>query len=112
MIRLPNSLAAWPSVAFAEVLRNEVEQLDSAALPLQAGLSNGSYVAGERFSAMFIGAVETGNCIEAKVGVFYAGIVAGCNCADDPTPVEPLAEYCEILISIDRATAEASCTLV
>ena len=40
-------------------------------------------------------------------GIFYTGVVAGCSCADDPTPVEEQHEYCEVLIEINRATAEA-----
>ena len=30
---------------------------------------------------------------------------------DDPTPVEPQNEYCELLFAIDKATAETTITL-
>ncbi|MGB0712599.1 MAG: hypothetical protein ACPGUC_03460, partial [Gammaproteobacteria bacterium] len=33
---------------------------------------------------------------EVRVGVFYAGVIAGCNCADDPTPMDEENEYCEL----------------
>jgi hypothetical protein len=42
------------------------------------------------------------------VGIFYAGIITGCNCADDPTPVEAQKKYCEIHLTIDRTNAAAN----
>jgi hypothetical protein len=111
MIRLPDSVAAWPSANFADTLKRELEQQPAAALPLQAGLSSSSYAFGDRFSAMVIRASDEGASIGARVGIFYEGITAGCNCADDPTPVEPQPEYCEIELSIEKATALASLRL-
>ncbi len=111
MFKLPQSLAVWPSPRFAEVLKHEVEQLPSAALPLQEGLSASSYAFGDRFSVMVIGVAEDAEAIRARLGVFYEGIVAGCNCADDPTPVEPQKEYCEVELTIDKATAQARAAL-
>jgi hypothetical protein len=46
------------------------------------------------------------------VGVFFSGIITGCSCADDPTPVETQNEYCELLFAIDKATAETTITLL
>lgn len=107
MFHLPRSLAAWPSPDFAATLKQELEQLDPAALPLQAGLSSSSYVQGDCFSVMVIGTTGDAESITAKIGIFYEGIVAGCNCADDPTPVEAQSEYCEVEVKIDKATAKA-----
>jgi hypothetical protein len=107
MFRLPLSLAAWPSKRFPEVLKREIESVDVSALPLQAGLSATSYVFGNRFSVMVLRAEAGDRSIRARIGVFYEGITAGCNCADDPSAVAPQGEYCEIELSIDDATAEA-----
>jgi len=41
-----------------------------------------------------------------RAGVFYRGIIAGSCCIDDPTPVEPHEEYCELEFRIDRETGE------
>jgi hypothetical protein len=112
MLHLPRSLAAWPSPDFAATLKLELEQLDPAALPLQAGLTSSSYVHGDRFTVMVIGTREDAESIKVKVGIFYEGIVAGCNCADDPTPVEAQSEYCEVEVRIDKATAAAVARLV
>lgn len=100
MFLLPESRAAWPSERFAEVLKRELERVDADALPLQAGLTSTSYVAGDRFSVMVLGADEAAGSIRARVGVFYEGITAGCNCAGDPSAVEPQGEYCEIELTI------------
>ena len=53
---------------------------------------------------MVIGASEEAGLIRARVGVFFHGVIAGCSCADDPTPVEPQQEYCELELAIDRST--------
>jgi hypothetical protein len=45
--------------------------------------------------------------IRLRLGVFYAGIVAGCSCADDPTPVDTTTEYCELLLDLDPVTGQA-----
>lgn len=111
MLRLADSLAAWNSPAFAAVLQRELEQAGGAQLPLQRGLAATSVALDEKIEVMFLGAVEEPGCIRVRLGVFFAGIVAGCSCAGDPTPIEPQNEYCELLLSIDKATADASAML-
>ena len=110
MPQLPASLAAWGTEAFADTLCDEVRRLGASQLPLQDGLRHGSYALDEIQGAMLLRAEETPETIQAAVGVFYAGIIAGCNCADDPTPVEAQEEYCEIYLTIDRTNAAADIT--
>lgn len=112
MIHLPRSLNAWNSPGFQDVLKREIEQQDPGRLPLQRGLSASSHALDDKFEVMIISVAEEPGVILARVGIFYSGIVAGCNCADDPTPVEPQSEYCEALLAIDRTTAEATVTLL
>jgi hypothetical protein len=47
-----------------------------------------------------------------KAGIFYTGVIAGCSCADDPTPVDELNEYCVVQFDIDRMTAETTVRLL
>lgn len=103
---LPHALAAWNTPGFGGVFKQEVEQLDAALLPLQQGLSGTSDVADEPFCVMLIGATDTGGCIRVKAGIFYAGILGGCSCADDPTPLESQPEYCVLWFDIDKTSAE------
>ncbi len=112
MIRLPQSLNAWGTPGFNDVLKREIEQLDAAALPLQQGLARSSHVTGRPFQAMIIGVHEEAGLIRVKAGIFYTGIIAGCSCADDPTPIDELNEYCVVQIDIDRTTADATVTLL
>lgn len=81
-------------------------------LPLQQGLSTGSYAIGDKLSVMIIGVSEEANFIRAKAGIFYSGIIAGCSCADDPTPVNEESEYCEVQLDINKLTAETTIALL
>ena len=112
MIRLPLSLEAWATPAFNETLKREIEQLDPAQLPLQQGLSRTSYAVDRPHTAIVLGGAQDEGFVRAKVGIFYAGIVAGCSCADDPTPVTEEEEYCKVEVAIDRASAQATITLL
>jgi hypothetical protein len=59
---------------------------------------------------MIINVTEDEAAIHVTAGIFYKGIMAGCSCADDPTPVGENPEYCEVRIDIDRVTAETTVT--
>ena len=112
MIRLPETLAAWGTPAFAECLQQELAGQGADALPLQQGLASGSYVQDGDLGVMLLGVSEAPGAIRAKVGVFYQGVIAGCSCADDPTPVDSTTEYCELQLEIDRESAETRVTLL
>lgn len=55
---------------------------------------------------------ENDDSIIASAGLFYTGIIPGCSCADDPTPIDESNEYCEISICINKITAESIISLV
>lgn len=86
--------------------------MDPALLPLQQGLSQSSYSIGANLKAIIISVTEGDGFVRAKTGIFYTGIVAGCSCADDPTPVDELTEYCQVQFDIDKTTAETTVTLL
>jgi hypothetical protein len=112
MSYLHASLQAWNTPAFAETLAREVAQLGVDALPLQAGLSQGSVALDDKLSATTISVSEQADSICARVGIFYSGMIAGCSCADDPTPVNRTTEYCIVQLEIDKATAAARISLL
>jgi hypothetical protein len=58
-----------------------------------------------------LGARGEAGAIRARIGVFFHGIIAGCSCADDPTPLEPQQEYCELELTIDRHTGAVTISL-
>lgn len=113
MIRLTNAAKAWGTEHFSAALRRELEQLPASTLPLQAALTRSSYVVEEgAIGAMVIEASEDAGKVRAKVGIFFSGILGGCACADDPTPVNENAEYCVLAVDIALPTGEASFTLL
>src|SRR3989338_5857416 len=111
MIRLASTLNTWGTHEFKGALKKELEQLAPEQLPLQQGLSAGSHVQGDKFTVMVLGVSEENNFIRARAGIFYTSIIAGCSCADDPTPISELNEYCEVQLDIDKQTAEATIVL-
>ena len=112
MFKLSLSLRAWNSRNFNAVLKKEIGSLAANHLPLQQGLSYSSYAIGDNVSARIINVESNNEFILAKAGLFYTGVIAGCNCDDDPSPVDELNEYCEVLFSINKQTAEATVTFL
>lgn len=112
MIRLNKSLKAWDVPEFSDVFKREIEKLDAYLLPLQLGLMISSHVSDRPVQAMILKQSEEADLIRVKAGIFYTGIIAGCSCADDPTPIAEQNEYCVLAFCIDKQTAETTVTLV
>lgn len=112
VIRIPSLIDAWQTDAFRSVLKTELEALGENQLPLQQGLSQSSYVSDSGYSIMPISEQVSNGVIQARVGVMYKGIIAGCSCADDPTPVDEINEYCEILVTTDLQSGVTTFSLV
>lgn len=112
VIKLAKALEAWKTPDFENVLKVEIQKIDVERLPLQQGLSLSSYVSDADISVLILNVTETVNVIRAKTGIFYAGINAGSCCADDPTPVCEVTEYCEVQFDIDKITAETTINIL
>lgn len=112
MIRLGQTLQAWGTPCFTDVLKQQVAQLDAAQLPLQQGLATGNYVADAPITLVVHSVAELDAVIRVKTGIFYQGVLGGCSCVDDPTPVSDINEYCEVQLDIDKSTAETIVTLI
>ncbi len=105
MARLPESLNAWASPQFKAVLKQEVEALPVDQLPLQQALKVGNHVLDNKCSVLVLSVTDAGELIRARIGVLYNSIIAGCSCVDDPSPVEPVNEYCELYLELDKRSA-------
>ena len=112
MIRLADSLKAWGAPGFDEVFKAEAGRLDSEQLMLQQGLTQSSYVSDKDFTIVILNTCDTVNNINVKAGIFFAGVNAGSCCADDPTSLNELTEYCEIQFVINKSTAETTIKLL
>ena len=112
VIKLINASKAWGSSEFEKALKDEIQAMDAASLPLQQGLAQSSHVGSEALSPVIISIQDVLDKILVKTGIFYSGIIAGSCCADDPTPVCEQTEYCELLFEIDKASGDTRVTLV
>jgi len=112
MIQLTESLKAWQTPDFTRILKEELEGLAVTALPLQQGLAHSSYALEEKFQVMIIAVSEESDFILAKAGIFYSGLIPGCSCADDPTPITEYPEYCEVSFDIDKVSAVTTVNLL
>lgn len=105
MIRLPDSLRAWGSDAFAATLKAELEALKATALPLDSAATPGCHVEDSPVCVTVTQSAEDARSIQARVGVFFTEVVANCGCGDDPFLQ---SAYCELRIDIDKTSAEAA----
>lgn len=112
MIYLTQVLAVWDTPAFENTFKMNVEQMTVEQLPLQQALSSSSYALDSNIKVIIISMADTESVLKIKTGVYYSGIIAGCNCADDPTPVDEIPEYCVLQFEIDKASAETRITLL
>jgi len=104
MFYLSQSLQAWNSNNFNNVIKKELCSINSDLLPLQQGLTQSSYAIGKNLSVTVLNTESDNNYILVKAGLFYTGIISGCNCADDPTPIDEINEYCEVLLGRRQTT--------
>ncbi len=111
-IPLPEAARAWGTEGFEDALKRALAALGADVLPLQAALAHTSVALDDGIEVIVLAAREQDGAVHVRAGVFYQGIVAGCGCADDPTPVTPEAEYCEIEVVIDLGSAQACITLL
>ncbi len=112
MIRLSKTITAWGTPDFENTLKQEIAQIGAEQFPLQQGLSTSSYAVDNKLDVMILNVSDEAGFIRAKAGIFYSGIIPGCSCADDPTPVNENNEYCVVQLDIDKMTAETTVTLL
>lgn len=112
MIQLSQTIQAWGTTEFHTTLKTEIENLSRDVLPLQQGLSRSSHVANTQHTAILLSVSDDDHSILVRLGICYAGIIAGCSCADDPTPLNENPEYCVIQLNIDKLTGHTSVQLI
>lgn len=111
MITLKKTVLAWGTSNFDQVFKAEVAALGADKLPLQQALTQCNRVSDNAFTVMVLNSSADSEMIRVKAGIFYTGVNAGSCCADDPTPLDEVSEYCEIQFEINRTTAEAAALL-
>ncbi|MDH5358989.1 MAG: hypothetical protein OEX03_00435 [Gammaproteobacteria bacterium] len=113
MSKLTAAISLWGNDSFSRVIRSELLTLDASLLPLQSALSAGHYVSDEAFDITILNCSECKDNIIVKAGVFFRGVISGCNCADDPSPGNASTnEYCELQFTINKISAEFNVVLL
>ena len=107
-ITLTKSLQSWNTQGFGKELCTELSSLPSGSLPLHKGTNLGGQVDDSDISVIFLRASDDSDAINAEVDVFFTEIFAGCSCGDEPVPVHT---HCELIIRIDKQSANASINL-
>lgn len=111
MITLTQSLAAWQSDRFDDTFKQEVRALSVDQLPLQQAMQLGSFVLDKSIEVMIQNISEHPDRIQVSAGIFFSSVIAGCNCADDPEPMDTQQEYVELIFEIDGRSAETNIRL-
>jgi len=112
MFDLPKSLAAWQTSRFSDTLKQELLQIKFNLLPLQQALSHGNFATFDNINILILSSTDDNATIHVKVGIFFTSLISGCQCADDPTPMNEENEYCELMIHINKTTGNSSLTLI
>jgi hypothetical protein len=106
MIKLPLAIAAWNSADFKHVLQLELAKIPYTQLPLQQALTQSSSISDDPLQVMMLNVTDKEHVLLVKAAVFYTGVISGCSCSDDPTPLDTVNEYCELMLQINKLTAD------
>jgi hypothetical protein len=112
MTEFSRVLQSVDSDDFEAVFKLALKSLSIEQLQLQQAVKSGSTVLSEGITVMVISRQQTEQFLQVKAGIFFRSMIAGCNCADDPSPVETLEEYTEALISVNKKDASFSISFV
>ena len=108
-LRLVAALRDWDTPRFEQSLKHALEQLAPADLPLSRACNAGGLIEDSRLAVTVISAYAALQVIHVRLGIFFSELVGGCSCGDEPYS-QP--GYCQLQVSIDRQTAEASFELL
>jgi hypothetical protein len=88
---------------FRSVLVEELMALERGILPLHKGSLRGGPIDDSNLMISVLGVDESELSVDARIGVFFHEIIAGGSCLDEDTLENA---YCEIVVSINRDSAE------
>lgn len=104
-------LSHWQTDNFKYALEEQLKQLPEGSLPLVYAMQTGSYPLADSLRVMILDSTQNSDEIILNCGLFFDSVIAGCNCADDPTPVERYPEYGEFTFTINKHSGKARCQI-
>lgn len=102
------SVSAWGSETYLSELKTELESIPINDYPLQAVSQLTGYVDESAYEISILHSHANQSQIEHRIGLFYAELLSGCNCHDDPVAIPA---YCEFQLTIQKVDGQASLTL-
>jgi len=102
---LEASLNAWGSDRFSATLKSEMERLRGDVLPISHVIEKGNRVDDSDLGIIVNTVSEEPKHIIADVGVFFAQIVTCLTCSGGDGMHDEA--YCELRVTIDKASGEA-----
>lgn len=111
MTTFDKTLQSFATPDFKTEFSKALKSLAPGKLDLQSALKLGSVALTDDLSVMILNCKEHPSFLEIEAGIFFHSLIAGCNCADDPTPTDTLQEYCEMAIRIQRPGGEYSISI-
>jgi len=109
MIDLSNTRAAWGNENFSDVLKNEMRTVAPDLLPLYIKSVQGGMMDFNDISVSILSIEESNTAFYLVVGIFFTELIGGCNCDDDPTPVN---SWGKLDITINRRVSATNFVLV
>jgi len=107
MIDLSNTRAAWGADNFSDVLKNEMRTVAPDLLPLYIKSAQGGMMDFNDISVSILSVDESEKTFKVMLGIFFTELIGGCNCDDDPTPVNSWGKL-EIAINRKQAATDFS----
>jgi hypothetical protein len=103
------ALKYWGSDKFPQYFKQAVQSLELGILPLKDCCNHSAVIDQSTIEPIILSSHETKDSVEIKTGVFFCEVLSGCACSDDPSQAKILENsYCELTISLDKNTKEAS----
>lgn len=102
---LEKSLHAWGTEDFSPVLRSELEALRGDVLPIAGAIEEGNRLDDSDLGVIVNEVTDDAQHIYARVGVFFAQIIECVTCSGGNGACDEA--YCELLVTIDKASGDA-----
>lgn len=93
--------------ALKPALRQDLRALGERALPLQQALRQSSIPLADELDVMILDCHGSDEGWNIRCTVFFHGIVAGCQCADDPGPEQRIDESARLHIRLSLSDGYA-----
>ena len=104
-----NDLFKTPTDDLQSRLKCVLEALPIDALPLIKCTTQGGFVDDQPITVSVLRMTDSATTLEAKVGIFFTEAIGGCSCGDGTHSANG---YGELLLIIDRQTAQVQCTVL